>query len=82
MHQPQDHTQRTLAYAFCAGYFVLFLIVIWYGINETVETVAITLFAILTGAVKDIISYYFGGSHGSEKQTDALADVAKQPSKE
>lgn len=82
--QVKDNTPKILAYLYASGFFITLAAEIWIAIsgkiiNPLAEKSIDLLLGVLVGMVLGTKEYYFGSSAGSEKKSDLLADIAKQP---
>lgn len=69
---------------YAAGFFITLAAEIWIAIsgkviNPLAEKSIDLLLGVLVGMVLGTKEYYFGSSAGSDKKSDLLADIAKQP---
>jgi hypothetical protein len=82
--QVKDNTPKILAYLYAAGFFITLAAEIWIAVsgktvNPLAEKSIDLLLGVLVGMVLGTKEYYFGSSAGSDKKSDLLADIAKQP---
>lgn len=66
-----------LATAVVALSFVLFYMVIYTTIPADKKDIVIYILGVLSGAVTQVLSYYFGSSKGSSNKDDALASAVR-----
>lgn len=70
--------QITLSVLFVGGYFTLLALFIlgYTHLDPTYKDLLLTLIGVLTAGVPQILNFWFGSSHGSQKKDDALAAAA------
>lgn len=70
--------QVTLSALFVGGYFVLLTMFIlgYTHLDPTYKDLLLTLIGVLTAGIPQILNFWFGSSHGSQKKDDALAQAA------
>lgn len=77
--------QVVLSTVFVAGYFSLVFLLVWAlftgavkmeTVNPAILTIVTSLLGVLTASVVQIMNFWFGSSHGSQKKDDALAQAA------
>ena len=72
-----DPTTRILAYMFVIIYFLVIWAVWKFPIDPNVNDLLMILIGILTGALTQILNYYFGSSSGSAQKSNVLAKIAR-----
>lgn len=80
--------QVVLSTVFVTGYFSLVFLLVWAlftgavkmdTVNPAILTIVTSLLGVLTASVVQIMNFWFGSSHGSQKKDDALAQAALSP---
>lgn len=71
--------QAALSAVFIFGYFVIVFFLVKYGLpthlGEFTKGVIVTLMGVLTAAIPQILSFWFGSSRGSKEKTDVMASA-------
>jgi len=57
--------------------FVLFAVLIFVDVQPVSKDILIYILGVLSAAVTQILSYYFGSSQGSKDKADELAQLTK-----
>ena len=76
-------TQGFLAIAIVAILFVVILVLLlkdYTNLNEKVYGALLTLLGVVAACFKDVYSFFFGSSRGSEKKDDVISNIATSPS--
>lgn len=70
--------QVTLSALFVGGYFTLLVMFIlgYTKVDPAYKDLLLTLIGVLTAGIPQILNFWFGSSHGSQKKDDALAQAA------
>jgi len=70
--------QVALSALFVGGYFVLLaqFILGYTHLDPSYKDLLLTLIGVLTAGIPQILNFWFGSSHGSQKKDDALAQAA------
>ena len=76
----KDWTPRILALALTVGFFSLLTMMSFHPVPAANKDVLNTLLGALGGAWLTVVTYYFGGSQGSDVKTAILGRVAEKKS--
>jgi len=70
--------QVVLSGMFVGGYFVLLILFLlgYTHLDPSYKDLLLTLIGVLTAGIPQILNFWFGSSHGSQKKDDALAQAA------
>jgi purine-cytosine permease-like protein len=74
----RDHTPRNLAYMLLGGTMLLIACML-FGFTKAETAIAGSMIGYLIGECKAALQYYFGTSSSSEKKTETISEIAKQP---
>ena len=72
------NTTSLLASAVMVLSFILFYMVIYTTIPADKKDIVIYILGVLSGAVTQVLSYYFGSSKSSQAKDDTLADAVRK----
>lgn len=79
----QDRANEVLAYAVSAGFFLLLIVLLFFGdkVAPTFKELLYTLLGVVGTGWANIIGFYFGSSAGSAQKTQAMvaAMTTRQP---
>jgi len=76
--ETKDSTPTVLAYMFVGLYFGVIWAVWKYPVDPNVNDLLMILIGTLTGALIQILNYYFGSSSGSAQKSNVLAKIARE----
>lgn len=73
--------QVSISLLFLGGYFGLMVAIIggWAHIPTEYHDLSVTLIGVLTAGVPQVLNFWLGSSHGSQKKDAAIAKVAMSP---